>query len=102
MTAARAPAEALAIGGERILAVGSEAEVAALTGPATRIVDLQGRTVLPGLIDPHHHTVLAALLSDVLINVGYAKYPRHDAALLSAAGAGGEDAAWRLDYGRLL
>jgi predicted amidohydrolase YtcJ len=79
MTAARA--EALAIGGGRILAVGSEAEVAALTGPATRIVDLQGRTVLPGLIDPHHHTVLAALLSDVLINVGYAKYPRHDAAL---------------------
>jgi predicted amidohydrolase YtcJ len=81
MTAARAPAEALAIGRERILAVGSEAEVAALTGPATRIVDLQGRTVLPGLIDPHHHTVLAALLSDVLINVGYAKNPRHDAAL---------------------
>ncbi len=81
MTAARGPAEALAIGRERILAVGSEAEVAALSGPATRIVDLQGRTLLPGLIDPHHHTVLAALLSDVLINVGYAKYPRHDAAL---------------------
>ncbi len=81
MTAARVPAEALAIGRGRILAVGSDAEVAAITGPATRIVDLQGRTVLPGLIDPHHHTVLAALLSDVLINVGYAKYPRHDAAV---------------------
>ncbi len=48
-------AEAIALRGEHILAVGSDAELAALAGPATDIVDLQGRTVMPGLIDGHAH-----------------------------------------------
>ncbi len=40
---ARPWAEAVAVGGERILAVGTGAEVAAYRGPATRVIDLQGR-----------------------------------------------------------
>lgn len=48
-------AEALAIGGGRILAVGSEAEVIALATPETQIHDLEGATVLPGFIDSHGH-----------------------------------------------
>jgi predicted amidohydrolase YtcJ len=52
-------AEALAIRGERILAVGSTAEISALQGPATTIVDLAGRSVVPGLIDNHNHFVRA-------------------------------------------
>lgn len=75
MTAQQGSVEALAIGDGRILAVGSSSDISGLAGSATRIVDLQGRTLLPGLIDPHHHTCLAALVADLLIDVGYPKCP---------------------------
>jgi predicted amidohydrolase YtcJ len=48
-------APALAISGDRFAAVGSEAEIGALTGPATRQIDAKGRLVVPGLIDGHAH-----------------------------------------------
>jgi predicted amidohydrolase YtcJ len=48
-------AEALAIAGGRIAAVGSTAQVKALAGPATQVIDLAGRAVTPGLIDSHIH-----------------------------------------------
>jgi len=48
-------AQALAIGGGRIMAVGTEQEVAAYRDAATRWVDAGGRAVLPGLIDGHAH-----------------------------------------------
>ena len=53
-------AQAVAIKGERILKVGTTAEVEALRGPQTRVIDLAGRTVIPGLIDNHAHWVRAA------------------------------------------
>lgn len=49
-------AEAIAIAGERILAVGATATIRALAGPATRQIDLAGRTVIPGLMDNHLHS----------------------------------------------
>jgi predicted amidohydrolase YtcJ len=48
-------AEALAIAGERIVAVGSNAEVDALAGSAVQKADLGGKTVVPGFIDAHSH-----------------------------------------------
>lgn len=48
-------AEALAVRGERLAAVGSRAEAGALIGPTTEVIDLRGMTVLPGLIDAHAH-----------------------------------------------
>jgi predicted amidohydrolase YtcJ len=48
-------AQALAVRGDRIVAVGSDATVRALAGPATRQIDLRGRTVIPGLMDGHLH-----------------------------------------------
>ena len=48
--------EAVAIKGEKILAVGTNAEIRQLGGPNTRSVDLVGRTVLPGFVDAHSHT----------------------------------------------
>ena len=53
--------QALAIKENRVLAVGSNREIQKLAGKATRRVDLQGRTVIPGLIDSHMHAVRAAL-----------------------------------------
>jgi predicted amidohydrolase YtcJ len=50
-------ARAIAISGDRILAVGSNAEVLALAGPSTTLVDLDGRAVLPGFVDSHGHWI---------------------------------------------
>ncbi|MBC6606155.1 amidohydrolase [Hymenobacter sp. BT188] len=52
---ARPSAEALAVRGERIIAVGTVAEVSKLAGPKTRRIDLQGRVVTPGFNDAHNH-----------------------------------------------
>ncbi|PZQ95591.1 MAG: hydrolase [Cereibacter sphaeroides] len=51
-------AEAVAIAGGRILAVGSAEEVARLAGPATEVIDGAGRTLLPGFFESHLHLVL--------------------------------------------
>jgi predicted amidohydrolase YtcJ len=61
LDAAFSIAEAIAFAGDRILRVGSDAEVLALKGPATRLVDLRGRAALPGLIDSHVHPLGACL-----------------------------------------
>ena len=47
--------EALAIRGERIVAVGSSREIIALAGKETKRIDLSERTVIPGINDAHHH-----------------------------------------------
>jgi len=52
--------QALAIQGGRIVATGGNDEIQKLKGPATRLIDLQGRTVIPGLIDNHAHYMRAA------------------------------------------
>ncbi|MGH9158548.1 MAG: amidohydrolase [Vicinamibacteraceae bacterium] len=54
-------AEALAVSGDSVLAVGSNDEVLATAGPDTKKIDLKGRTVVPGLIDGHTHPIWAAL-----------------------------------------
>ena|SRR2546426_2164758 len=48
-------AETLAIHGSRIIAVGSDADIAKWVGPSTRKIDAQGKSVLPGFIDSHVH-----------------------------------------------
>jgi predicted amidohydrolase YtcJ len=53
-------AESLAVRAGRIVAVGSAADMERLKGPQTRIIDLNRRTVIPGLIDNHAHWVRAA------------------------------------------
>src|SRR5258707_15468021 len=48
-------AEALAIRGDRIAAVGTDDAILALAGEASRKVDLGGRTLIPGINEAHHH-----------------------------------------------
>ncbi|RTQ44944.1 amidohydrolase [Hymenobacter gummosus] len=52
---ARPYVQALAIRGERIVAVGTTADISRLAGPRTRRIDLRGRTVVPGFNDAHDH-----------------------------------------------
>jgi predicted amidohydrolase YtcJ len=47
--------QAVAIEGDRITQVGSNADVLKLRGPDTTVVDLKGRMVIPGLMDSHTH-----------------------------------------------
>jgi hypothetical protein len=46
----------IAMRGREIVAVGSDSDVRAVAGPATCVVDVEGRLVLPGLVDAHSHT----------------------------------------------
>jgi predicted amidohydrolase YtcJ len=71
-------ASALAVKGGKVLAVGDESTLSSLKTGDTKIVDLAGRTLLPGLIDPHCHTLLASLIFELLDDVGYAKYPTRE------------------------
>jgi predicted amidohydrolase YtcJ len=59
----RTTAEALAVKDGRIAAVGATAEPARLAGPKTRVIELEGRTVLPGFQDAHLHPLDGGLLS---------------------------------------
>ena len=54
-------ASAVAIKDGKFLAVGHDKEIMALAGPKTRIIDLRGKRVLPGLIDNHTHVVRGGL-----------------------------------------
>ena len=53
--------QALAIREGRVAALGTTPEIRRMAGARTRVIDLQGRTVIPGLIDSHMHAVRAAL-----------------------------------------
>ena len=59
--AARSWAQAVAVRDGAIVAVGTDEQADALTGPATRVLDLGGRMVLPGFIDAHVHASAAGL-----------------------------------------
>lgn len=67
-------AEALAIRGNLIIAVGSAAEVRAAAGADAVEIDLAGRTLLPGFIDPHTHVVAGAAVDSIMENVGMSRF----------------------------
>src|SRR5262245_29232310 len=58
----RSEASALAVWRERVLIVGSDADVKSLIGPATRVIELQGRRVVPGFHDSHVHLLSGGML----------------------------------------
>ena len=56
--------QAVAIQGERIVSVGSNSRIRSLVGSDTKVIDLKGKTVIPGLIDNHVHFIRHALRWD--------------------------------------
>jgi len=86
LDAASQMADALAVRGGRLIAVGQRAAVEALAGPDTRRVDAGGRTVVPGLIDSHMHAIRAALSYATEVNwIGAASIDEAMARLRDAA-----------------
>ena len=100
---ARPAADAVAVRGGRIVAVGSDADVAGLVGARTRVVEGRGRTVLPGFQDAHVHppsSGLDELLCDVREPTG--ELPLERVALVDrirAYAAAHPDAPWILGSG---
>jgi predicted amidohydrolase YtcJ len=79
--------EAIAIRAGRIQAVGTTADIRKLAGPSTRSIDLQGRTVIPGLIDSHLHAIRAALSFSTEVNwIGARSLPEAVGRIRDAAG----------------
>jgi len=79
-------AEALAIRDGRIVALGNFAKVKPLIARSTRVVDLKGRTVIPGLIDSHMHAIRAGLSFSTEVNwIGARSIPEALARLREAA-----------------
>jgi predicted amidohydrolase YtcJ len=89
--------EAVAIEGERIIAVGEDAAVLARSPADARVADLGGRTVIPGLIDNHNHFVRATEHAEVRLD---GVRTRAEALDLMARGAAGlADGQWLLTLG---
>jgi predicted amidohydrolase YtcJ len=65
-------AEALAVRDGKILATGSNVSIKSLAGAQTRVIDVAGKTVIPGLIDTHSH-FKAAGMGDYVVTLGRAK-----------------------------
>ena len=76
-------AEAMAIRGEHILAVGSNDDIRNLADSKTRMIDASGYTVTPGFIDSHSHPLLAEATGSV--NVDYRRIEQVKAALRAHA-----------------
>ena len=74
-------AEAIAVRGNRILSVGTEGEVRAVAGDDARMVDLNGKTMLPGFIDAHTHVVTGSVVDAIMDYVGMVKYRTTDEVL---------------------
>ncbi len=53
--ASKSEAEAVAVRGDRIVAVGTDAEIGAYVGPNTEVIDLDGKLAIPGFIEGHGH-----------------------------------------------
>jgi len=74
-------AQAVAIRGNRILAVGSDEEVRKAAGEGAEVVDLKGKTVLPGFVDPHSHVVAGSVVDSIMEYVGMARFQTTDEVL---------------------
>lgn len=91
-------AEAVAIKDGRILAVGSSADMEAFVGSATRVVDLAGRTAIPGFIEGHGHYTS---LGETKLTLDLTAAGTWDALvdLVGAAAAAAEPGAWIVGWG---
>jgi predicted amidohydrolase YtcJ len=94
----RPRAEALAVRASRIVYVGDTAGALALRGPATRVVDAGGATLLPGIVDSHYHLLRGSLKLDG-IQLGQVSSCAELEDALRAYARQHQDAPWLAGYG---
>jgi predicted amidohydrolase YtcJ len=99
LDAASQVAEALAVENGRVAAIGSSEELRKLAGPATRVIDLGGRTVIPGLIDSHIHAIRAGFRYAGEVNWEGATNLTEALERLRAAAARARPGAWLIVAG---
>ena len=92
-------AEAVAIKGDRIAAVGTRAEVDALIGPETTVIELQGRTALPGFIENHIHMTNSHRRSWLQLGPGSVRSIRDIRDLVEERVRATTTGGWVLGYG---
>lgn len=97
MDTAAPRAEAVAIGGQSIMAVGTTADMNDLRGPATRVIDAAGATLLPGFIESHMHVFPGGVSTGQLDLMGLKGLDRITARVRAHAAANTDD---RLIYVR--
>ncbi len=61
--------EALAASGDRILALGTNGEIEAMAEKGSKVVDLGGKTVLPGFVDPHSHFFISCYFNRFFVDL---------------------------------
>lgn len=83
--------QAIAVRDGRIVATGSSRQMRRLAGPRTAVIDLRGRTVLPGFVDGHAHTALAVRMIERYLDGRFATTPSV-AVLLQKIAAGAASA----------
>ena len=66
--------EAIAIRGNLIIAAGAVADVRAVAGERATMIDLGGKAMLPGFVDPHTHVVVGAMVDSIMDYVGVARF----------------------------
>jgi hypothetical protein len=91
--------EAIAIRDGTIMQAGSNAEVRKQAGAKTRVIDLQGRTVIPGLIDSHIHAIRAGQTFTTEVNWVGANSIREAMARIHAAAAAKKPGSWLIVAG---
>lgn len=74
-------AEAIAIQGEKIIAVGSLEDVKTIAGKNVEMIDLEGKVMLPGFVDPHAHVLSFAPITFLSENIGMTKFRTTEQAL---------------------
>src|SRR4051812_10103096 len=87
-------AQAVAIKGDRIVAVGSNQDITRLAGPGTRRIDLRGRAVTPGLIDNHMHLLRAGTTWQYEVRLDGVETRKHALDLLRARAAATAPGEW--------
>jgi len=87
-------AQALAVSRGRISAIGTTAKIRKLAGPGTRIVQLGGRTVIPGLIDSHIHALRDALSYSTILDWSGVSDLRAGLGLIKEAARKASPGAW--------
>jgi hypothetical protein len=85
LDAAESTAAAVAVKDGTFLKVGSADETKKLVGPSTRLVDLRGKTVVPGLVDAHCHPMETIMMKDGWVDARYPGCPSVKQALANIA-----------------